>query len=52
MFDTWCRWMFYLSLHKIVDYRHFHIFNMASKMATKGHVTIIIIINTNENFIY
>ena len=29
----------------------FHIFNMASKMATKGHVTIFIIIGSNESFI-
>ena len=39
-------------LHKIVVYRHFHIFNMASKMATNGHVTIFIIIDSNESFIY
>ena len=30
----------------------FHIFNMASKMATKGHMTIFIIIGSNESFIY
>ena len=52
MFDTWCRWMFYLFLHRIVVYRHFHIFNMASKMAANGHVTIFIIIASNERFIY
>ena len=32
---------------KIVVHRHFHIFNMASKMATNGHVTIFIIIASN-----
>ena len=38
---------------KIVVHRHFHIFNMASKMATNGHVTIFfIIIASNESFIY
>ena len=54
MFDkcTWCRWMFYLILHKIVVYRHFSYFNMASIMATKGHVTIFIIIGSNESLIY
>ena len=35
--------MFYLFLHQIVVYRHFHIFNMASKMAANGHVTIIMV---------
>ena len=52
MFDTWCRRMFYLVLHKIAVYRHFNIFNMASKKATKGHMTIFIIIDSNESFIY
>ena len=28
--------------YKIVDYRHFHIFNMAFKMAANGHVTYIL----------
>ena len=52
MFDTWCRWMFYLFLHKIVVMGIFHIFKMASEMAAKGHVTIFIIIISNESFIY
>ena len=39
-------------LHDIVVYRHFHIFNMASKMAAKGHVTIFFIIDSNKSFIY
>ena len=26
MFDTWCRWMFYPSLHKMIVYRHFSYF--------------------------
>ena len=43
MFDIWCRWTFYLFLHKIVVYRHFYIYNMASKMAANGHVTIFIL---------
>ena len=30
----------------------FHIFNMASKMAANGHVTIFIIIGLKESFIY
>ena len=30
----------------------FHIFNMAFKLATKGHVTIFIIIGSNESCIY
>ena len=30
----------------------FHFFNMASKMATNGHLTIFIIIGSNESFIY
>ena len=42
----------YLFLHKIVVYRHFSYVNMASKMAAKGHVTIFIIIDSNECFIY
>ena len=37
---------------KIVVHRHFHIFNMASKMAANGHVTIFIIIASTESFIY
>ena len=39
-------------LHKIVVYRYFSYFNMASKMAAKGHVTIFIIIGSIESFIY
>ena len=39
-------------LHIIVVNRYFHIFNMASKMAANGHVTIFIIIVSNESFIY
>ena len=39
-------------LHKIVVYSHFHIFNIASKMAANGHVSIFIIIDSNESFIY
>ena len=48
--------MFNLLLHNILVYRHFHIFNMASKIAAKGHVTIFFIIGSNilatfcENF--
>ena len=34
-------------LHKIVVYRHFSYFNMASKMAAKGHVTVFIIVGSN-----
>ena len=30
----------------------FHIFNMASKMAAKGHVTIFFIICSNQFFLY
>ena len=30
----------------------FHIFNIAYKMAAKGHVTIFISIRSNECFIY
>ena len=30
--------------HEIVVYRHFCIFNMASKMAAKGHVTIFLLL--------
>ena len=53
MFDTWCRKMFYLFLHKINVFRHFSYFNMASKMAANGHVTIFFInIGSNEYFIY
>ena len=45
--------MFYLFLHKIVVLRQFHFFNMASKMAIKGHVTtFIIFIDLNEGNIY
>ena len=39
-------------LHKIVVYRHFFIFQYGFKMAAKGHVTIFIIIGSNECFIY
>ena len=40
-------------LHKIIVYRHFfHIYNMASKMATNGHVNILIIIGSNQSYIY
>ena len=52
MFDTWCRWIVSLFLHKIVVLGIFQIFNMAFKMATKGHVTIFIIIDSNKSFIY
>ena len=53
MFDTLCRWMFnFIFLHKIVIYKHFSHCNMASKMSAKGHVTIYIIIGSNECFIY
>ena len=34
--------MFYLFLQKIVVHRHSHIFNMVSKMAANGHVTILL----------
>ena len=30
----------------------FHIFNMASKMAAKGHVTMFFIIDSNKSVIY
>ena len=30
----------------------FHIFNMAPKMAAKGHVTIFFIIGSNRSFFY
>ena len=30
----------------------FHIFNMAPKMAAKGHATIFFIIDSNKSFIY
>ena len=43
---------FILFLHKIAVYRHFSYFNVASKMAAKGHVTIFIIIGSNKCFIY
>ena len=53
IFDTWCRLIFYLFLHKIVELRQFHFFNMASKIALKGHVAIFIIfIDLNEGNIY
>ena len=42
----------YLFLHKRVVCRHFHIFNMASKMAANGHLTIFIIIASNTSLIY
>ena len=38
-------------LHKMIVYGHFSYFNMASKMAAKGHVTIFIVISSNERFI-
>ena len=38
--------------YKIVVNKHFSCFNMASKMAAKGHVTILIIIGSNECFMY
>ena len=44
--------MFYLFFfNKIVVYRHFSYFNMASKIAAKGHVTIFIIVGSND-FLY
>ena len=43
MFDTWCRWMFYLFLHKIVVYRHFQIFNMASPKKLTYYWTLIVL---------
>ena len=43
---------FIFFLHEIVVYRHFHIFNMDSKMAAKGHVTIFFIIGSIKSFIY
>ena len=40
-------------MHKIVELRQFHFFNMASKIALKGHVAIFIIfIDLNEGNIY
>ena len=44
MFVTWCRWIFYLLLHKIVVNRHFHILSMVSQMAANGHVTISLLL--------
>ena len=38
-------------LHKIVVYRHFYIFNMASKITAKGNVTIFIVIGSNKFYI-
>ena len=38
-------------LHKMIVYGHFSYLNMASKMVAKGHVTIFIIISSNESFI-
>ena len=38
-------------LHKIVV-GIFHIFNMASEMAANGHMTVLIIIGSNESFVY
>ena len=52
MYDTWCRWMFYLFLHKIFFYRIFYVFIVASEIAANGHVTIFIIIRSNKSFIY
>ena len=43
---------FIFVLYEIVVYRHFHISNMASKIAAKGHVTIFFIIGSNKSFIY
>ena len=42
----------FIFLHKIVFIGIFHIFNMASKMTAKGHVTIFFIISSNKSFIY
>ena len=50
MFDTWCGWI--LFLHKKLFIGIFHISNMASEIAANGHVTIFIIIGSNERFIY
>ena len=53
IFDPWCRLIFYLFLPKIVEFRQFQFFNMASKIAIKGHVAIFIIfIELNEGKIY
>ena len=54
IFDPWCGLIFfYLFLHKIVELRQFHFFQMVSKIAIKGHVTIFIIfIDLNEGNIY
>ena len=41
--------MFYLFFDEIVVYMHFHIFNMTSKMAAKGHVTIFLTIGSNKS---
>ena len=51
MFGTWCRWMLYLFLHKIVVYRHFSYFNMASEMTTKGHVTFLLLVQIKVLYI-
>ena len=53
IFDPWCRLIFYLFLPKIVELRQFHFFQMVSKIAIKGHVTIFIIfIDLYEGNIY
>ena len=39
-------------LNEIVVLGIFHIFNMASEMAAKGHVTIFFIIGSNKSFMY
>ena len=51
MFDTWYRWMFIYFCIKQLFIGIFHIFNMASKMVAKGHVTIFFIIGSNKSFI-
>ena len=52
MFNTWCRWMFYLFLHKIVVYRHFSYFQYGFQNGRQRSRDYLFIIGSNKSFIY
>ena len=52
MLDTWCRWMFYLFLHKLAVYRHFSYFQYGFQNGRQRSRAYFIIIGSNISFIY
>ena len=49
MFDTWCRWIFYPFLHRIVVYRHFSYFQYGFQNGRQRSRDYFTIIGSNES---